>query len=191
MRTAKILFLPAMFYIMSGITDDVLGQVGNLGKQVGTTLVDESKKMVKTGAVQVGMPEVVLEKKPEVAGVEKAVQKKPEEVLQNKDTEDFVKELYKESSSTELPKEGLQKEANVKTLEEKQKIAQLRNQLHGKYYQELVNRPKQQEERPLEKVEREKQEEGWELKEKEAKKPQPLAVTQAANKTEKFPGASG
>lgn len=184
---------------MTGIADDILGQVGSLGKQVGATLVDESKKMAKTAASQVGVTSVLEKDKKEkaISSPENAAQKPEEAILQNKDTQDFVKELYGASKNSEnaaqKPQE-LPKSTEAKTLEEQQKMASLRQQLqqsHRKYYENLVNRPKQKEIGAAEKVEREKQEENWELQEKEKKKPQPLAVTQAANKTEKFPGASG
>lgn len=75
------------------------------------------------------------------------------------------------------------------TPEEVQKTAQLRQQLHSEYYQQLTNPPKQQEERPAEKIEREKQEERWELQKKEEEKPEPLAIKREQGKAEKRPGA--
>ena len=87
--------------------------------------------------------------------------------------------------------EEFEKQIAGKTPEEQKKLRELRHQLHAQYYQKLVNPPKQQEERPAEKVEKEKKQEMQELEQKEAKKPAPLAVSMAREKTEKFPGASG
>ena len=87
--------------------------------------------------------------------------------------------------------EEFEKQIAGKTPEEQKKLRELRHQLHAQYYQKLVNPPKQQEERPAEKMEKEKMQEMQELEQKEAKKPAPLAVSMAREKTEKFPGASG
>lgn len=79
-----------------------------------------------------------------------------------------------------------------KTPEEQQKLAQLRNTLHQEYYQKTFNRPKPQEERQAEKVEKEeKEEEQKKLVVEEKKKKKPIAVHRAENKIEKFRGASG
>ena len=77
-------------------------------------------------------------------------------------------------------------------MQEKQKLAKLRQELHQTtYYEPTFNPPKKQEERPAEKVEKEKKEEQMELQQKEAKKPPEIAVQRAQQKTESFPGASG
>ena len=83
------------------------------------------------------------------------------------------------------------KQIKDKTPEEQKKLMELRQQLHGQYYQNLVNPPKQQEDRPAQKIEREKKEEMQDLQQKEAKKPPPLATQRARERVEKFPGASG
>ncbi len=67
------------------------------------------------------------------------------------------------------------------------KKQRLRSELHSQYYQSLVNRPKAPEEKPAEKAERQKMEDLQEAEKKE----KPMAVKFAAQKTEKFPGASG
>ncbi|HBB76310.1 MAG: hypothetical protein A2186_02510 [Candidatus Levybacteria bacterium RIFOXYA1_FULL_41_10] len=77
-----------------------------------------------------------------------------------------------------------------KSPEELVRIEALRRKLHGEYYENLTNPPKPQEERPVEKVEREEKEDRWKLQDKKAKEPPPLAV-QNAQKVEKNPGASG
>lgn len=78
------------------------------------------------------------------------------------------------------------------TPEEAQKIYSLRRQLHNEYYQKLINYSKQQpEERTAEKVEKEKEEDARMNLEEQKKKDTPIAVQMGANRTEKFPGASG
>lgn len=102
-------------------------------------------------------------------------------------TKEFVKDLYKPLKNSEpSPKDAKNPEET-----KEQKLAKLRQELHANYYQNLINPPKPKEEKAAEKVEREKKEERWELQEKEKKKPPPLAVQRAAQKAEKFPGASG
>ncbi len=83
------------------------------------------------------------------------------------------------------------KSQDIKSQEDQEKIKQLRNRLHNEYYQNLVNPPKPKEERPQEKLEREKQQEMNDLSKKEKEKPKPLAVQRAQQSTEKFRGASG
>ena len=95
------------------------------------------------------------------------------------------------SDEKKIVDEEFEKQIAGKTPEEQKKLRELRHQLHAQYYQKLVNPPKQQEERPAEKMEKEKMQEMQELEQKEAKKPAPLAVSMAREKTEKFPGASG
>lgn len=81
------------------------------------------------------------------------------------DQKAFIKGLYGEAAPVS------EEEKQKKELEDKQKAEALKQRLHSEYYQKLVHRPKAPEERPAEKVEREKKEEDWELQKKEAKKP--------------------
>jgi len=83
-----------------------------------------------------------------------------------------------------------------KSPEEQKKLMELRSQLHKEnYYDPTFNQPKNppagKEERPAEKVEKEKQMEDLELEQKEKNKPPPLAVVRERNKAEQFRGASG
>ncbi len=118
----------------------------------------------------------------------------------SQDTQDIVKSLYSESdenldqnSNKTSNQNPQQPEDNTpEGLEKKKKLAELRQQLHNEvYYDPLVNPPKpKEEERPAEKVEKEKQKEMIELEEKKKKEPPPL-VAKAQQRVEKFPGASG
>ena len=78
-----------------------------------------------------------------------------------------------------------------KSPEELAKIEALRQQLHGDYYQTLVNPQKPQEEPVTEKLEREGQEEKMTELETEKKKPPPIAVQKVQQSAEKFRGVSG
>lgn len=125
-----------------------------------------------------------------VQGQAKKPQRPPGESVQLKtptsdETKSFVKGLYGENPPLK------QEEIAKKELEDKQKKDALRQRLHSEYYQQLTNPPKQQEERPAEKVEKEKKQEMAELEQKKAEKPPPLAVNRAERKTETFRGVSG
>lgn len=67
----------------------------------------------------------------------------------------------------------------------------VRKQLHDAYFQNTFNKPKQQEESVTEKNEREDQQKSWELQQKQAEAPPPLAVQRAQTHTEMMPGTSG
>ncbi len=77
-----------------------------------------------------------------------------------------------------------------KTPEELTKLQSLRSQLHGDYYQNLVNPPKSKEEPVVEKLEREKQQEEFDLAQKQKEKPDPLAIVKTGT-GEKVVGVSG
>ncbi len=79
----------------------------------------------------------------------------------------------------------------AKTPQEQAEMESVRKRLHDEYYQSLVNPPKQEEERPAEKVEREEKQEAMDLQQKEMDAPPPLAVQMGQAHAEKFPGASG
>ena len=119
---------------------------------------------------------------------------------QGEDAQDIVKSLYAQSDkNTDRPsnkstnQNSQQPEDNTpQGLEKKKKLEELRQQLHKEvYYDPLVNPSKsKEEERPAEKVEKEKQGEMIELAEKKKKEPPPL-VQKTQQRVEKFPGASG
>ncbi|MDO8460893.1 MAG: hypothetical protein Q7S38_00460 [bacterium] len=100
-----------------------------------------------------------------------------------KQTEEVVKGIYAPS--------GSESQEHIDEEKEKAEIRQKLQKLHDEtYYNPTFNPPKNQEEKPLEKVEREKQEEMQDLQKKEEEKPPPL-VQRAQQKTERFPGTSG
>ncbi|MBI2074945.1 MAG: hypothetical protein HYT83_03870 [Candidatus Levybacteria bacterium] len=182
-----------------GILGDALGQLGNIAKQAGKTLIDESGKLAKTTARQ-----VIPKTTPEAAEKEKAEktaeipQVQTAENLRQQQNKDIIKAMYAPSEKNKTQNTQAEQAAQnaaqnnpEKTPEEIQKMVALQKQLHKEsYYDPLFNAPKQKEEKPVEKIEREKKEEEFELQEKEKKKPKPITVDRAQN-VEKFRGASG
>lgn len=177
-----------------------LGKLGNLTKSFGKTAVDESKKTVQATVAQVGLPTIETTKEHKElpknghvpsSDMQKLVIQQDQQV---KTDDNFVKDLYGAANgSLPLTPEQLAQQKTQTQVVDQQKMLQLRNQLHqSTYYQPLITRQKTQEEveRPAERVDRQKQEERWELQKKEEKK-QPIAVGRAQNKTETHRGSSG
>lgn len=112
------------------------------------------------------------------------------------DAKDIVSSLYEKSQSQNTNLQQVPKPANAptgsqkKTPDELANLELVRKELHAAYYQSLTNPPKPQEERPAEKVEREEKQDLVDLQQKQMEKPPPL-VQRAAQRVEKFPGASG
>ncbi len=160
---------------MSGVFGDIKQQFGNLGKQLGQTIASAPKAAVKTVASQIGIE------------VKERQQKPPQEMAEKskKENTDFVKELYGAAPNQKPP---------GKSPEEAQEIAELRQQLHGEYYQKLITpqgRPEEvqeKQEREADRMERLGMEDLQEKKKDEEKK-KPIAVLQQERKTEAPMGA--
>ncbi len=117
----------------------------------------------------------------------------------SKDTQDIVKSLYEKSgqntdrSSNKSTNQNFQQpEDTAQGIEKKKKLEELRAQLHREvYYDPLVNPPKpKEEERPAEKVERDKMQDLQENEQKKKDKPPPL-VQKTQQRVEKYPGTIG
>jgi len=117
----------------------------------------------------------------------------------NRDTQDIVESLYGKSggkigqSSNESTNQNSQQpEDTAQGIEKKKKLQELRAQLHNEvYYDPLVNPPKpKEEERPAEKVERDKMQDLKENEQKKKDKPPPL-VQKTQQRVEKYPGTIG
>ena len=152
----------------SGIIGEVLETGGSLAKKSGKTITKTAGDAAKVAVSQ-------------ITGGDSAVSDK-----------DIVKNLYGiQQSSTQNPQQQAQGQDPGKSIQDKQKLEEARRQLHTEvYYDPLVNPKKPQEERPAEKVEKEKQEEMIELTEKKKKEPPPL-VAKTRERVERFPGTSG
>lgn len=128
--------------------------------------------------------------------------------MTDKDRVEFLRNLYgKSDNSSKTKSQGSnppqkspisqvlgvpQNDPNLgKTPEELAKIESLRRQLHGDYYQKLVNPQKPQEERVVEKLEREEEKEQFEELEKQKKKPSSLPATVKQGTGESVVGVSG
>jgi len=151
------------------VVSDILENVGEQLKETGKSVV---KGIVKApgDVAQSGVSQVTSTEEPE-----KLVDKSEEH-----DRKEFVEGIYGK------------KDANLKDVvkkldEEKEELKKLRQELHSAYYQREFNKPKPPEEKPAERVERQKMED---LR-KEQKKKKPILVQRAQTKTEKYPGASG
>lgn len=120
---------------------------------------------------------------------------------------EFLRNLYGKPATTEATEESTetQKQSLVqqvtgrapkdpnqgKTPEEIAKIETLRRQLHGDYYQSLINPQKPPEENVTEKLEREDEEKKMSELEVQKKKPPPLPATVKRGTGEILPGVSG
>lgn len=169
----------------SGILGKALGQLGGIAKKTGEEIVKKPEEMAGDAASEFGLK---TDTTPQVS--------KPAS-SDEQATREVVKGLYapsekqKDVSQSQKPDDSeFTKQIADKSPEEQQKLMALRQKLHKEYYEQLVNPPKQQEERPAEKVEKEKKKELAELQQKEEKKP-PALIQRARERVEKYPGASG
>lgn len=167
----------------SGMIGEILETGGSMAKKSGKTIAKAAGDTVKAATTQ-------------ITGGDNSVSDK-----------DIVKNLYgikddkKTNSQQPVAQNSQQQVQNqdpVKSIEDKQKLEEARRQLHNEvYYDPLINPKKtQEEERPAEKIEKEKQEEMIGLQEKNLPagrqgKPPPLIIQRTQQRVEKFPGRSG
>lgn len=163
-------------------TNNVLGEVLEKGQstvqKTGKTVADSASNAVKSAVSQVAGQDQK----------EQSVQDNVQKANDKAQVAEMVKDLYAPSNPNVKAPSKEQSEA-----EKKARLANLRQKLHNEvYYEPLIAGQKaQEEERPAEKVEREKVQEMQDLKKKEDKKPAPLAVQRAQQSAEKFRGVSG
>lgn len=159
----------------NGILGNALGQLGSIAKTTGQQIVKIPEEMTKDLGVQV-----------KGAKPQKQWQSDEERIK-------FLRDLYgPDKTVNPLSKKPTEFEAKIadKSPDEQKKLTDLRQQLHKQnYYDPTFNPPQKQEERPAEKVEKEKKIEMQELRQKEAEKPPPLAVQRVVQRIEKIPGA--
>lgn len=167
----------------NGVLGELLEQGQSVVQKTGKAVADSATGVVKTAAGQVAGDSNIQAKDNAVVPDQKVLSDKTQ-------TDELVKELYAPSQ----PQNGQNltpAEPQSKT-EEQAKLASVRQKLHDEvYYEPLIQGSKSQEERPAEKVEREKKQEMQDLQKKEAKKPAPIAVQRAQQTAEKFRGVSG
>jgi hypothetical protein len=125
------------------------------------------------------------------------------QVAQDKSRNEFLDEMYAPSTNdAQQPQQPPQQRQSLgsaiisqikgHSAEDNEKMAKIRSELINQhkttYYEPLIT--KQEEERPAEKVEREVNEERWELQKKKQEE-KPIALQMATNKAEQFRGAAG
>lgn len=173
---------------------NTLGQVGDLGKQAGESLLHDLKKTTKAAVAQVGFERVETEH-----GLKQS--EPPKEA--DKNNEDIVKSLYASSEKdSSVKQENPQLKASQeiaeknpdKTPEEVTKIAALKQQLHTEtYFDPTFNPARKQQEEQIEeqkKDQEEEQDKRWELQEKKEEQKEKDAILQQQKKSiEKRPGA--
>ena len=187
---------------------DDSGILGGALNQLGQTVKQAAKQVAKVPE------ELVMDLGSQVKGEaskEKSAENQPQKKWQSDEERmKFLKDLYgsaeqnsgdssgknpnnspQNNPSDKKPTE-FQKQIADKSPEEQKQLLQLRQDLHKQvYYDPTFNPMKKQEERPAEKVEKEKKIEMQELEQKEANKPPPIAVQREQNKAEMFRGVSG
>ena len=180
----------------TGILGQALGQLGDVAKKTGESIVKVPVDLAEAAAEQAG-----VKSDPTKTASNSQTNTTPNDNQNIQDTKDVVKSLYGKSDDTKktasnVPQQSqqseLQKQIADKSPEEQKKILELQQKLHREtYYDPTFNPVKKQEERPAEKVENEKKKEMQDLQQKEQEKPPPLAVQRAQRKTEMLPGTSG
>lgn len=166
----------------NGILGEVLEKGQSVVQKTGKAVVGSAAGAVKTTAGQIGGDSGGQTKDNTVISDKQTANQKAE-------TDELVKELYAPSKPQNNQNPAAKPQSET---EEQAKLAGVRQKLHDEvYYQPLIGRQKPQEERPAEKVEREKKQEMHDLQKKEAKKPPPIAVQRAQQSAEKFRGVSG
>lgn len=168
----------------NGVLGEVLEKGQSVVQKTGKAVADSASGAAKTAAGQIAGDSNGQAK--DMASVS------DKQIASDRAENDkLVKELYAPSqpqNGQNLPSA----EPQSKT-EEQAKLANVRQKLHDEvYYEPLIHGQKaKQEERPAEKVEKEKKQEMADLQQKEAKKPAPIAVQRAQQSAEKFRGVSG
>jgi len=169
--------------VLSEVLEKGQSAVGKTGKAVVDSATGAAKAAVNQVAGDFGNQVGTNETNATVSDQQQTANDKAQ-------TEELVKDLYAPSKSknTQNP---IPAEPQSKS-EEQARLASVRQKLHDEvYYQPLIQGKKTQEERPAEKVEKEKKQELHDLQKKEAKKPAPIAVQRAQQTAEKFRGVSG
>lgn len=146
-----------------GVLGGIFEQTGELLKETGKGVINAPKDIVKTAAGQ-------------VTGIEQPIQSTPE-------TKQFVKGLY-EPSHPVVPGASTEQFKSEKKVEEAQKIARLQKMLHSEYSGSLQS-PAKPQPRVTERLEQEKYEQIQEFRQNEARKPQPISVSNERFKTER------
>jgi hypothetical protein len=168
-------------------TGGVMGAILEQGKQVGQATSDQIAKAAQAATAQVtgNYDTTGLQSQPAGQGLESLAQQAAQPAPQTHG-----------DASAAAPQSALPQETVAKDAQKDHQLAAIRQKLALEQHRETYYNPtftpaKPQEERPVEKLEREDQEDRMKLMEDEKKKPQSAALQQATQRTEKFRGAGG
>ncbi len=170
----------------NNVFGEVLEQAGTVVKQTGKAAANVVSDFAQGAAAQVGIP------------VPDNSSAGPADASLSVSNQDVVESLYKKSQAqAPAPQQTVSNsfpqttttDQSQKSPEELANLELVRKNLHNEYFQRDFNRPQQEEERVAEKIEREDQQENFELQKKQMEKPPELQ--RAAQRVEVNPGASG
>jgi hypothetical protein len=170
----------------NGVLGEVLEKGQSVVQKTGKAVADSA-----SGAVKVAVGQAAGDSnQPGTNEANTAVSDQQQIASDKAQNDEFVKELYAPSAPQNAQSPSpIEQQSRT---EEQIKLANVRQKLHDEvYYQPLIQGSKSREERPAEKVEREKKQEMQDLQKKEAVKPAPIAVQRAQQTAEKFRGVSG
>ena len=165
-----------------------LGKLGDLGGKAVSVIGSEVKNVAKVVQSQIAGVEENIEK----PGIQ-AQGQSDTKIPQEQDKTSFIKEMYGINKDQEVPsKEQADAQGKEGKTEDAQKLQELRvlaQKLHkDTYYDPLVekSKPREDEERPQERVERQEEEEKKEdwVKKQEEEKKAPVSVHRAQRTTE-------
>lgn len=176
---------------MNNKLGSVIGTVGDIANSAGFTPAEFGKTFIKQIA-----PRIAKEEKLETPS-QKPPQQEPGKVQEEADK--HIREaLYKPSEQQQALVPVVSPEENTTAGTDGEKLAETRAELQAHkerhnmfYFKPTFEEPVQQQATVAEQLERKKQIEDFEEEKRDAKKPPPLAIQMASNKTERFPGASG
>ncbi len=168
----------------SNILGEVFEQAGTAVKQTGKAAANAVSDFAQGAVSQLGVP--VPDNSQAVGAADAASQADLMEGLYGKTQQQAQAPAQPASTAMAGP--------SAQSPQDLERIAQIHRELmslHNEtYYDPLVNPVKKEEEKVAEKIEREDKQEKFELQKKEMEKP-PELVQRAAQRIEKFPGASG
>ncbi len=166
----------------NNVFGEVLEQAGTAVQQTGKVVANVASGVVAQAASQIGVP----------------IPDSSANTAVNVSSQDFGENLAEKSQAqAPVPAQAVNNpfsqttttDQSQKSPEELANLELVRKNLHNEYFQRDFNRPQQEEERVAEKIEREDQQENFELQKKQMEKPPELQ--RAAQRVEKNPGASG
>lgn len=167
---------------------DAFEQAVELGQQTGQAVAKVPVDLTKAGVQQVKPGQ--QQSTPGEGGIAQ------DQAKALKEQQEAVKDLYGAANGSSVTPEQLAQQKQLSKNTDAQKVAQLRGQIQqlhaSNYYQPLITPRKQEDPRPAERVEQEKQQDLWEKQQSEAKKDkEDMSLAMATQRTERFRGSGG